>query len=324
MRVADYIFSILMNKGIKQAYMLSGGGIMYLVDALGHSGMSYTCCHHEQACSISAQAYSMVNDLPCICLVTTGPGGTNALTGLSAAYMDSTPVIFISGQVKRSDFASLRNVRQFGAQENNIVEMAKPVSKYAVCITNAMSIRKEIEKAYFICNHGRKGPVWLDIPLDVQNEDINPDDLIGYEASEDPKADMSIAVKEVQQMLASSKRPVFLLGHGLKTSVNRGKLIDFLHKIQIPTLTTWRCMGEFDDSDRIYFGSPGLQARRYSNLILQAADCVIILGSRLDNMITAFNEEHFAYNAKKLIIDIDKPEMQKLGLKNLKCYQGYV
>lgn len=324
MRLADYVFSFLHDHGVDQTYMLSGGGIMYLVDALGRSGMPYTCCHHEQACAIAAQAYSMVHDSPCVCLVTTGPGGTNALTGLAAAYMESTPVIFISGQVKRSDFASLRHVRQFGAQENDIVSMALPVAKYAMRVMDSLNIRAELEKALYLATHGRKGPVWLDIPLDVQCEEVEPEKLSAYLPPDEEMNDMSEPAQLAQELLSQAKRPLFLLGHGFCTAANRDKLLDLQDRLQIPALTTWRCMGVYDDSDPLYFGAPGLQARRYANLILQAADLVIILGSRLDNMITAFNEPHFAYRAKKLIVDIDRAEMDKLSLTNLERVEGRV
>ena len=167
MRVADYVFDHLKKVGADHAFMLSGGGIMYLVDALGRSELDYVCCHHEQAAAIAAQAYAMYNDTLGVCLITTGPGCTNALTGTGASYMDSTPVLYLSGQVKRSDFASLRGVRQFGAQENDIVSMAKPVTKYAVTVMQPEDVPYELEKCIYEATHGRKGPVWLDIPLPV-------------------------------------------------------------------------------------------------------------------------------------------------------------
>ena len=158
MRVADYIFAYLKSHGVDHVFMLSGGGIMYLVDALGRSEIKHVCCHHEQTASIAAQAYGMYDDSLGVCLVTTGPGGTNALTGVGAAFMDSTPVLYISGQVKRSDFASLRNVRQYGAQENDIVSMAKPVTKYAVTVMRPEDVPYELEKCVYEATHGRKGP----------------------------------------------------------------------------------------------------------------------------------------------------------------------
>lgn len=155
-KLSDFVFEFLEKQGVKDVFMLSGGGIMHLVESLGNSNINYVCCHHEQACSIAAQSYSMSkNDLG-VCLITTGPGGTNALTGLAASYVDSTPVIFISGQVKTSDFASLRGVRQFGAQENDIVSMAKPVTKYAVTVKKAEDILYILQKAVYEAKSRKK------------------------------------------------------------------------------------------------------------------------------------------------------------------------
>ena len=157
---------------------------MYLVDALGRSNIEYICCHHEQAAAIAAESYAIAGDGLGVCLVTTGPGGTNALTAAGASFVDSTPVLFLSGQVKTADFASLRHVRQFGAQENDIVSMAKPVTKYAVTVMKAEDIVYELDKAIYISTHGRKGPVWVDIPLDVQNTEIDPETLRKFDEAE--------------------------------------------------------------------------------------------------------------------------------------------
>lgn len=334
MRLADYVIEFISQKNVDKVFMLSGGGIMYLVDALGHSNVDYICCHHEQAAGIAAQAYAMErNDLG-VCLVTTGPGGTNALTALGAAFVDSTPVFFISGQVKRSDFASLRGVRQFGAQENDIVRMAKPVAKYAVTITEVNSIRYELEKAYFLAMNGRRGPVWIDIPLDIQNSEINLSELQGFDVEDylqnknscdaDIKNSLCTDKKEVINKcqsflveLKKSKRPLILVGYGAKASNSYAATRQFAQEYRIPIVTTWRALDILDDNDPLFFGSPGLQARRYSNLITQGADLLLVLGSRLDNMITAFNEEHFAYQAAKYIVDIDEPEIDKLATSSV-------
>lgn len=328
MRLADYVMHFLEQKQIKHIFMLSGGGIMYLVDALGHSNIDYVCCHHEQAAGIAAQAYSMEkNDLG-ICMITTGPGGTNALTAAGAAYMDSTPVLFITGQVKTADFASLRHVRQFGAQENDIISMAKPVTKYAVTVMNANEIRYHLEKATYLAMHGRRGPVWLDIPLDIQNAEINPDELEGFLpdeiADKDIVAERNQNWKEIDTVIDSlifeiqqAKRPLFLLGHGLIASGGEEVFNEVEKILNIPVTATWRALDVMDFDDNYFFGSPGLQANRYSNLITQASDLLIVLGSRLDNMITAFNEEHFAFSAKKFIIDIDENEINKLHMTNV-------
>ncbi len=316
MKVSDYVFWKLKKMGVGTVFTLTGGGIMHLVDSLGRSGMEYACCHHEQACAIAAQAYGMYNDDLAVCLVTTGPGGTNALTGTAAAYMDSTPVLFLSGQVKREDSASLRGVRQFGAQENDIISMARPVTKYAATVAEAVDIRYELEKAIYFALSGRKGPVWVDIPLDIQAETVDETALRGFSPPADDKGieAANVGVERYLEALKSSERPLILLGHGAAISCKRELLCDLVNALGIPVMTTWRARNLFDANDPLFFGSPGLQAPRYSNLILQSCDLLLVLGSRLDNMITAFNESHFAYRAKKIIVDIDEKELEKFKI----------
>lgn len=319
MKVSDYVFKKLQEVGVNTVFTLTGGGIMHLVNSLGESGMTYVCCHHEQACAIAAQAYGMYHDRLGVCLVTTGPGGTNALTGTAAAYTDSTPVLFLSGQVKREDFASLRGVRQFGAQENDIVAMARSVTKYAVTVTDSADIRYELEKAIYLATTGRKGPVWVDIPLDVQAESVDEDGLRGYIPLPAASDDVSVqnGAAAFLRALETARRPVILLGHGAAISDSSELLHSVVQKLQIPVLSTWRALGIFDSADPLFLGSPGLQAPRYANLILQCCDLLLVLGSRLDNMVTAFSEEHFAFRAKKIIVDIDEKEIDKLKMNRV-------
>ena len=321
-KLSDYVFEYLRRQGIDTVFTLTGGGIMHLVESMANCGMEYVCCHHEQACSIAAQAYGMYQEKLCVCLVTTGPGGTNALTGLAAAYVDSTPVLFISGQVKREDYASLRGVRQFGAQENDIISMAKPVCKYAETVQEPEDILYHLQRALKTATSGRKGPVWLDIPLDVQAAMIEEGGLRGYEEEQvSEKAGcpqtMGEDVAYTLKCLEESRRPVILAGQGAVSAGALEEVEAFARKHHIPILTTWRATWMLDWNDELNFGSPGLQAPRYSNLILQSCDFLLILGSRLDNMITAFNEEHFAYRAKKVIVDIDAMEIKKLRMAQL-------
>ena len=317
MRVADYVFKYLKEIGVGHVFMLSGGGIMYLVDALGRSEIKYVCCHHEQAAAIAAQAYGMYDDSLGVCLITTGPGGTNALTGTGAAYMDSTPMLFISGQVKRSDFASLRGVRQYGAQENDIVSMAKPVTKYAVTVMEPENVPYELDKCVYEATHGRKGPVWLDIPLDIQSAEIEPEKLKRF-VPDVPEIKPANCVAEIICLLKKAKRPLILAGHGVNASCSQEKLRGLIEKTGIPVLSTWRLLDFMSADDELFFGAPGLQAPRYSNLVLQHCDLLLVLGSRLDNMITAFSEEHFARMAEVVVVDIDENEMRKLHIPNLK------
>ncbi len=345
-KLSDYVFELLKSKGVQHVFTLTGGGIMHLVDSMGHSGMEYVCCHHEQAAAIAAQAYDMYQEQLSLCLITTGPGGTNALTGVAAAYVDSTPVIYMSGQVKRSDFASLRGVRQYGAQENDIISMVRPVTKYAVLVEDPEEIRYELEKAVYYATHGRKGPVWIDIPLDVQAEMIDEAKLRSYKPEEDemlPETDrlelaqslsegneeLFEAVDYTMELLKQAERPVILLGQGMVSAKAEELVREFIARTGIPVLATWRALGFMGTDESGFFGSPGLQAPRYSNLILQHCDTLIVLGSRMDNMITAFNEEHFAFRAKKIVVDIDENEIRKLSMTevypvvaNVKAYMG--
>lgn len=323
-KVSDYVFKYLMEQGVKHAFTLTGGGIMHLVDSLGHSGIEYVCCHHEQAAAIAAQAYDMYEERLSVCLVTTGPGGTNAITGAAAAYVDSTPVIYMTGQVKKSDFASLRGVRQFGAQENDIISMVKPITKYATLVMEPEEIAYELEKSVYIATHGRKGPVWIDIPLDVQAAMIDEEKMRHYVPADDkaggdiPKAaDISEAADYTIKLLQQAKRPLILVGQGMVASKAEALVHQLVQKWKIPVMATWRALDFMGTEENGFFGSPGLQAPRYSNLILQNCDALIVLGSRMDNMITAFNEEHFAYGAKKVIVDIDKNEIKKLAMTDV-------
>ncbi len=327
-RVSDYVMDFLKEQGVDKIFLLSGGGIMHLVDSLGRSGMGYVCCHHEQACAIAAQAYAMYKNTLGVCLVTTGPGGTNALTGAAAAYMDSTPVLFVSGQVKRADFASLRGVRQYGAQENDIVSMAKPVTKYAVTVTEAREIKYHLQKAVYSALEGRQGPVWLDIPLDVQSEKVDVKSLCEYSPKDEIvrcEAETGRGCELARRMLTESRRPVIIAGHGVIASRASEMLRRLQKKLGLPLMSTWRALEIMDGDDPLFFGSPGLQAPRYSNIIVQGADLLIIIGSRLDNMITAYNGRNFGIRAKKLVVDIDENELKKLDLtcaEKIRCDAG--
>lgn len=326
-RLSDYIVRYLQDEGVNNVFMLAGGGIMYIVDSVGRSGVEYVCCHHEQACSIAAQAYAMYKNSLGVCVVTTGPGGTNALTGTAAAYVDSTPVLYISGQVKTSDFASLRGVRQYGAQENDIIPMVKPITKYAVTILEPDKVKYHLQKAVYLATHGRQGPVWLEVPLDIQSVMIDETALRGFDPESEElgeldhtilperaerKEKVACTARLVCEMLKTAKRPLFLCGHGVVASEACNRFRELQTKLGVPVMSTWRALELMDTDNPFFFGSPGLQAPRYSNLILQGADLLIILGTRLDNMITAFNEPHFGFRAKKIVVDIDERELSKL------------
>ena len=217
-KVSDYIIKCLENTGARHMFMLPGGGAMHLNDSLGHSNkIQYICCLHEQACAIAAEAYARVTNNIGLLMVTTGPGGTNALTGVAGAYLESTPVFVISGQVKRSDMINQQGIRQQGMQELDIISIVKPITKYAALVDDPQMIRYHIEKALYEAVHGRKGPVWIDVPLDVQATMVDEDSLMGYSpVSEIDNTDLEAQVLQIIDILNQSERPVLLAGNGIR------------------------------------------------------------------------------------------------------------
>lgn len=217
MKLADYVMSFLAEKGVKTVFMLPGGGCMHLVDSLGRNkDLDYVCCLHEQAAAIAAESYAQHTNNIGVALVTTGPGGTNTITGVSAAWIDSTPVIFISGQVKRSDLMGCSGVRQMGPQEVNIVPIVQSITKYATTVTEPQKIKSILEEAYYLATTGRKGPVWIDIPLDVQAAEIDVDTLAEFVVQkEDDTLDEEL-INKIKVSLEKAKRPLILAGNGIK------------------------------------------------------------------------------------------------------------
>lgn len=316
MKLSDYVMDFLAGRGLRHMFLLPGGGCMHLVDSVGRNEhIEYVPCLHEQAASIAAESYAQhTNDLGAV-LVTTGPGGTNAMTGLAAAWIDSTPVFFLSGQVKRSDRIGESGVRQMGSQEVDIVPIVRHLTKYAVTVMEPTRIRYEMEKAYHLALHGRRGPVWLDIPLDVQAAEIDAASLDGYVPEEkEPTVDQADA-QGICTLLRNARRPLILAGNGVKLAGAEEDLRAFMKKTGIPVLLTWKAIDMLDGEDEQYFGCPGVMGHRYANFILQNADCLLVLGSRLDSSLTAWNHEHFAPQAKKIMVDIDETEIRKMKME---------
>lgn len=320
MKLSDYVAHFLVSIGVHDIFLISGGGMMHLLDSVGkHTGLNLICNLNEQASSICADSYGQfTNDLG-VCMLTTGPGGTNAVTGIAASFLDSTPVLAISGQCKTADFASIRGVRQFGAQEVDIVSIVTPITKYAVTVTEPVQIRYCLEKAVYLAQHGRRGPVWVDIPLDVQGAQIEPESLKGFdpitEGYVDPKPDLVRSIGHIFDLLCQAHRPLFLIGGGLVASGARLPFRQLAQRLGVPVLATWRAKDVFFDTDPLYFGAPGIPTTRYSNYILQNSDLLIILGTRLNPALTAYDEPHFAFQAKKVIVDIDRNEIKKLNIQ---------
>jgi len=313
-KLSDYVMQFVAGCGVEHVFMLSGGGAMHLNDSLGRSGIKYVCNLHEQAVAIAAEAYSRVTNRLSAALVTTGPGGTNTVTGVAGAWLDSTPVLFISGQVKRADLKRDSGVRILGVQEIDIVTIVDSITKYAVTIEEPQSIRFHLEKALYLALSGRRGPVWIDIPLDVQASQIDPSTLEGF--TPPPQAVVPAAVSggvaKLVEMLRSATRPVLLAGNGIRSSGAQDIFLRVAERLHIPVLTTWLGLDLIPDDHPLCFGRPGSLAPRGANFTLQNCDLLIVVGSRLDMAMTAYAHDRLARGAKKVMVDIDEAEIRKM------------
>ena len=317
-RLSDYVIRRVAEE-VRHVFLLPGGGCMYLVDSLGRcSDLDYICNLHEQACSIAADAYGQYTNTLGVALVTTGPGGTNALTGVAGAWLDSTPCLFLSGQVKRVDMAGNRGVRQMGFQEVDILSLVRPITKYAVTIMDPATIRYHLEKALHLARNGRPGPVWLDIPLDVQAAMVDEKQLTGFDpAGEMPEVASDALMSQVGRsikLLNQAERPVILAGNGIRLSGALGEFTELIEMLKVPVLTTWKAIDFMGETHPLYVGRPGMTGQRGANFAQQNADWLLAVGARLDLGQTAYTHHSFARGAHKTIVDIDIHELNKLQM----------
>ncbi len=318
-RVADYLISRLADLGLRDVFFLPGGGAMYLDDALAcEKRLNAVACHHEQACGIAAEANGRTNAAGFgVALVTTGPGATNVLTPVAGAWIESLPLLVISGQVKRSDALRGRSLRQSGVQEVDVVAMVKPVTKYAVTIPSPEDARRCFEEAIWHMQNGRPGPVWLDVPLDVQAVLIDPATLVGFEPPAEAlaKPRLTAATDKLAGMLAKATRPLILAGHGVRIAGGAKIFRDLTEKLGIPCVFTWNAADLLPEQHPLYIGRPGVVAARAPNFAVQNCDCLISIGCRLDNIITAYNPKGFARAAQKVVVDVDANELARHEMK---------
>jgi len=308
--------NFIAKTGVKHIFMLAGGGCMHLIDSIGRCNqVEYICNLHEQACAIAAEAYGQYTNNLGVALVTTGPGGTNAITGLAGAWIDSTPCMFISGQVKTSDLMRDKGVRQMGFQEVDIISMVKPITKYAVTVTDEKTIRYHLEKGLYYARTGRPGPVWIDIPLDIQASMIDESELPGF--NQDFQGNNTLIEEKIYkiiELLNNSVRPVILVGNGIRLANAQEDFYRLVELLQIPVLTTWKSIDLIDDGHPLFAGRPGAIGQRGANFAQQNSDLFISMGARLDFGQTAYNHKAFARGARKVIIDIDEGEIKKLQM----------
>ena len=315
MKVSDYVIEFISGLGVDKVFCVTGGGAMHLNNSLGMSkDVEGVFMLHEQGASIAAEAYARIREGYGVCLVTSGPGATNAITGLCGAYMDSIPVIFISGQAKTADLVGDQGVRQFGIQEVNIVSMVKPYTKYAVQIGKADDIKYELEKAAQIAISGRPGAVWIDIPLDVQATDVDIELLRGYEVASKPVSPEKKEIDNVINKLNKAERPAVIIGNGVRLAHAVSDTRELLDYLKIPVFVSWNGVDLVEDDYTYYYGRPNIVGHRSSNLILQNADFVLSIGTRLSLLNTGYNFAGYLKNAYHVMVDVDENEMDKKNL----------
>jgi len=316
-RVADYIADFIAGLGVGHVFLLPGGGAMHLNDAVGkHPQLEVVACHHEQAAAIAAEAYCRINENLGVAMVTTGPGATNAVTAVAGAWIESVPLLVISGQVKRTDLLRGAPLRQKGVQEVDIVSVVKPITKYAVTIERPEDIRRELERAVFLARDGRAGPVWIDVPLDVQGAPIDASTLEGWKNDVTPAAPVDSALlAQVRTLLEGAQRPLILAGHGVRLSGAAVAFRQLVEALGVPVVATWNAMDLLPYEHPLYVGRPGVVALRAPNFAIQNADLLITMGCRLDNIITAYAPRDFARNARKVVVDVDANEIAKLDME---------
>ena len=318
MKLSDYVMEFVAAQGVKHVFMLPGGGAMHLNDSLGRSErLEFVAMQHEQAAAIAAEAYARVTNTLGACLVTTGPGGTNSVTGVAAAWLDSTPVLFLSGQVKRADLKGNRGLRQLGVQETDIVSIVSSITKYAVMVVDPATIRYHLEKAVYLARLGRPGPVWIDVPLDVQAAQIEPERLSGFDAAEVEKpwekVPLDDLARQTIRLLNQSERPVILVGNGARLAGGETLFRQLAGELGVPVLTTRLGIDLLPASHPLCFGMPGGIASRAANFTLQNSDFLLALGTRLDMALIAYAPQRLARAAKKVMVNIDAAEIHKLG-----------
>ena len=317
-KVCHYIADFLVSKGVKHIFTITGGGAMHMNDAFGHH-KDLTCVynHHEQASAIAAEGYTrMSGKLAAVC-VTSGPGGTNAITGVLGGWLDSIPMFVVSGQVKRETtiYSTSLPLRQLGDQEFDIVSSVKPMTKYAAIVLDPNDIAIHLEKAYFLAMNGRPGPVWIDVPLDVQAAWIETEDLPHYNQREDEDKEIvhynTLFSDQIIAKLKEAKRPVLFLGTGVRLANCRDQVIEFAEKTRIPVVTAWNAHDLIWDDHELFCGRPGTVGTRGGNFVVQNADLLLVLGCRLNIRQISYNYKEFAPKAYKIVVDIDYNELYK-------------
>lgn len=316
MRVADYIWKTLADKGVRHVFLVTGGGAMHLNDALGlERRIKYVCNLHEQACAMAAEGYARASGTPGVINVTTGPGGTNALTGVMGAWLDSVPMVIVSGQIKRATMITAcpnLKLRQLGDQEYNIVDAVKPMTKFAKTVMSVEEVPQVLEDAWRICQEGRPGPVWIDVPLDIQAAEMVPRARCEVRSAEGRETgDVGREAVQIAEALKAAKRPAIIVGSGVHNAHCEELFLKVAESLNIPVLTSISGIDLIPSDHPLFFGRPGILGERPANLIMQNSDLFIVLGTRMGIRICGYAYETVARAAKKVMVDIDPNELEK-------------
>ena len=320
MKLSDYVVQFIRKKA-DAVFLLSGGGIMHLVDSLGKSKLDVYCCHHEQAAAIAAEGYARIKNDIGVVIGTSGPGGTNIITGAAGAWLDSIPMLVITGQVKRNHIIPRQNgvpmIRQLGFQELNVIDLVKPITKYATTVVNPSQIRYHLEKAVYLAKSGRPGPVWLEIPLDVQAAAINPKKLKAFSPPAiNPSAAKNLPIKKIVKLLEKSKRPLLMAGNGIRLAGGEEILWQMLEKLKINAVTPMFTADDLVTNEyQYYLGRQGIPGNKSANYAVDNCDLLLIVGERMQLTQVSYDYKKFATQAKKIMVDIDQNEMRKKTIK---------
>jgi acetolactate synthase-1/2/3 large subunit len=322
-RLADYVANTLVAHGVHDVFLVTGGGAMHLNDAIGRcDGLRYVACHHEQTCSMAAQSYFRLTNRLAAVNVTTGPGGTNAITGVFGGWVDSLGMVVVSGQVKWETLVRSTGLplRQLGDQEIDIVKIVAPITKYAVMVTDPHSIRYHLEKAIHLARSGRPGPVWIDVPMNVQGAMIDPGTLPGYDPArgDEPATGQPLtgealasACDEILHRLATAERPVIYAGSGVRFAGAERELLQLAESFDVPVVTNFNAHDLIPSDHPLFAGRPGTIGDRAGNFAVQNADFVLVIGSRLNIRQLSYAWESFARHAYLAMVDVDRAELDK-------------
>lgn len=316
-KISNYIKNFFEKKNLEHIFGITGGGAMHLNDSFGKSKkLKFIFFHHEQSASMAAEAYYRIKNKPCLLHTTSGPGATNAITGVTGAWIDSIPMFIISGQVPLSDMINKTKTRQVGVQEINIIDIVKPITKYAKVVSNPNDIDIILNKAYNKMLSDRPGPVWIDVPLDIQSRYVKVKDIKQFKKKKKIKI-KKIDYKKIYLEIKRSKKPLIIIGNGVHLSKSEKEFIKFLQIIKIPLISSWNASDIIPTNSKLYIGRSGIFGERAANLAVAHSDLLIILGTRLSIPQTGYNKKNFSINSRKIYIDIDKNEINSKEFRNI-------